>query len=134
MSRHSILLLFPAALLAAEPPKPATHQVKLNGHTFTLPDGFTIERVAGPPLVDRPIAADFDEAGRLYVADSSGSNEKVAEQLKNPTAPHRPAGGHRRRRQVRQADRLRRQDDVPRGDDVASRARSTSPPRRASGS
>ena len=57
--------------------QPGTHQVKLNGHTFTLPDGFTIERRAGPPLVDRPIAADFDEQGRLYVADSSGSNDKV---------------------------------------------------------
>src|SRR5262249_35187415 len=62
-----------------------THQVRLNGHTFTLPLGFTIELVAGPPLVNRPITADFDELGRLYVSDSSGSNEKVAEQLKNPT-------------------------------------------------
>src|SRR5262249_30736533 len=32
-----------------------THQVKLNGHTFTLPAGFDIELAAGPPLVDRPI-------------------------------------------------------------------------------
>src|SRR5436305_7710716 len=64
-----------------------TRQVQLNGHTFTLPIGFDIELVAGPPLVDRPIVADFDEQGRLYVADSSGSNEKVAEQLKKK--PHR---------------------------------------------
>ena len=33
------------------------------------------------------ITADFDEQGRLYVADSSGSNEKVEEQLKKK--PHR---------------------------------------------
>jgi hypothetical protein len=52
-----------------------------------LPQGFTIERAAGPPLSLRPIVADFDEAGRLYVADSSGSNEKVTIQLENP--PHR---------------------------------------------
>src|SRR5215470_18872394 len=64
-----------------------THAVKLNGHTFTLPEGFEIELVAGPPLVNRPITADFDEQGRLYVADSSGSNEKVEEQLKKK--PHR---------------------------------------------
>jgi putative membrane-bound dehydrogenase-like protein len=64
-----------------------THQVRLNGHTFTLPVGFTVELVAGPPLVDRPITADFDEQGRLYVSDSSGSNDKVEVQLKQK--PHR---------------------------------------------
>jgi putative membrane-bound dehydrogenase-like protein len=64
-----------------------SHEVKLNGHTFTLPAGFEIELVAGPPLVDRPIVADFDEQGRLYVADSSGSNEKVQVQLEKK--PHR---------------------------------------------
>ena len=60
-------------------------EVKLGGHTFQLPDGFSIERIAGPPLVDRPICADFDEQGRLYVADSSGSNDPVEEQVENPT-------------------------------------------------
>ncbi|MGY8767945.1 MAG: PVC-type heme-binding CxxCH protein [Pirellulales bacterium] len=60
-------------------------EVKLNGHNFQLPDGFTIEKIAAPPLVERPICADFDEQGRLYVADSSGSNEKVQVQLENPT-------------------------------------------------
>ncbi len=53
----------------------------------TVPPGFTVERVAGPPLVDRPIVADFDEEGRLYVADSSGSNDKVEKQLADK--PHR---------------------------------------------
>src|SRR5216684_1061254 len=64
-----------------------THEVRLNGHVFTLPVGFEIELAAGPGLVDRPITADFDEQGRLYVSDSSGSNEKVEEQLKKK--PHR---------------------------------------------
>src|SRR3990170_6310099 len=53
----------------------------------TVPAGFVVERVAGPPLVDRPIVADFDEGGRLYVADSSGSNDKVEKQLAEK--PHR---------------------------------------------
>ncbi len=53
----------------------------LNGHNFRLPDGFEIELVATSPLVERPITADFDEQGRLYVADSSGSNEKVETQV-----------------------------------------------------
>lgn len=62
-------------------------QVTIGGKTFRLPDGFALEQVAGPPLVDRPITADFDEQGRLYVADSSGSNEPVAVQVKKK--PHR---------------------------------------------
>lgn len=62
-------------------------QFQLNGHTFTLPEGLTIEEVAGQPLVDRPISGDFDERGRFYVSDSSGSNEKVQVQLEK--RPHR---------------------------------------------
>ncbi|MFO1006423.1 MAG: PVC-type heme-binding CxxCH protein [Planctomycetaceae bacterium] len=58
---------------------------QLNGHNFTLPDGFEIELVATSPLVDRPITADFDEQGRLYVADSSGSNEPVVKQVVDRT-------------------------------------------------
>ncbi len=60
---------------------------KLDGRTFTIPAGFTIERVAEPPLVDRPITAAFDDQGRLYVADSSGSNDNVKKQLDE--RPHR---------------------------------------------
>jgi putative membrane-bound dehydrogenase-like protein len=62
-------------------------EVSLNGHVFTLPDGFEIELVAGPPLVNRPITGAFDEQGRLYVADSSGSNDPVKKQLAE--RPHR---------------------------------------------
>ncbi len=80
--RWILLVLTVAASLPA-----AAGEVQLNGHTFTLPDGFEIELVAGPPLADRPIVADFDEQGRLYVADSSGSNEKVDTQLAEK--PHR---------------------------------------------
>jgi glucose/arabinose dehydrogenase len=83
----SSLLALVVAAPAASQDKAKTHQVKLNGHTFTLPAGFDIVLVAGPPLVDRPIHADFDEEGRLYVSDSSGSNENVQLQLKKK--PHR---------------------------------------------
>src|SRR3954467_15049706 len=62
-------------------------EVKIDGKTFTLPDGFTIEKVAASPLVDRPIEADFDEQGRLYVTDSSGSSDKVEKQQADK--PHR---------------------------------------------
>src|SRR5437899_9380490 len=56
-------------------------QFKLGNQTLTVPDGFEVELVGGPPLVDRPISASFDELGRLYVTDSSGSNEKGEKQL-----------------------------------------------------
>ena len=96
-------------------------EVHVNGRTFRIPDGFTIERVAGSPLVDRPITAAFDDRGRLYVADSSGSNDNVQKQLAEK--PHRivrleDTDGDGK---FDKTDRLRRQDDVPRRDDVARR-------------
>jgi putative membrane-bound dehydrogenase-like protein len=62
-------------------------EIRLNGHNFTLPDGFEIELVAKSPLVDRPITASYDEQGRLYVSDSAGVNDPVAKQLEDK--PHR---------------------------------------------
>ncbi len=62
-------------------------QFSFPGQTLTVPDGFVVEQVAGPPLVDRPIMADFDERGRLYVAESAGVNDPVQKQLQ--TRPHR---------------------------------------------
>ena len=62
-------------------------EFQLNGHKFTLPDGFEIELAATTPLVDRPITVSFDELGRLYAADSAGVNDPVAKQLEEK--PHR---------------------------------------------
>ena len=60
-------------------------EFRFDSGTITLPDGFTVEVAAGPPLVERPVTIDFDERGRLYVTESSGTNIAVAEQVKNPT-------------------------------------------------
>jgi putative membrane-bound dehydrogenase-like protein len=92
VARTSVVLIgaavfFSACLQSSSNPQSNPNPTKLNTHTFTLPPGFEIELVAGPPLVDRPISAAFDEQGRLYVSDSSGSNEKVAVQLEKK--PHR---------------------------------------------
>src|SRR5215211_6025522 len=54
-----------------------------------VPSGFSIDLVAGPPLVEGPIVASFDDEGRLYVAESSGSNDPVQKQLE--LKPHRIA-------------------------------------------
>jgi putative membrane-bound dehydrogenase-like protein len=82
----AFLTIAAAYILADTLPTAKTHQIELNGHVFTLPSDFDIELAGGSPLVDRPIVADFDEEGRLYVADSSGSNEPVAVQIKKK--PH----------------------------------------------
>src|SRR5689334_21815148 len=71
--------------VCAAPPR--THVVALNGQSFTLPVGFEIEVAASSELSPRPITADFDDQGRLYVADSTGTNEDVEQQIKHP--PHR---------------------------------------------
>src|SRR5258707_14422777 len=81
------LVSFLSAQPSAAPLPAGMQQVRLGSHNFTLPVGFTIELVAGTPLVDRPIVADFDEKGRLYIADSSGTNDKVETQLAKK--PHR---------------------------------------------
>lgn len=41
---------------------------------FKVPDGFTIEVAAGPPLVNYPMMACFDERGRLFIAETLGEN------------------------------------------------------------
>lgn len=61
-------------------------EAKIGEHNLTIPDGFEIELVAGPPLTERPVVADFDDQGRLYVAESSGSNDNVQKQLQE--RPH----------------------------------------------
>ena len=57
----------------------------VNGQRFTVPEGFEVELAAGTNLVPRPVSASFDDQGRLYVTDSSGSNDAPQKQLANPT-------------------------------------------------
>lgn len=94
--RHAPLLLVALAAIAVAADKPVSppaapvvptgyYRTTIGQHNFTLPVGFTIELVAASPQVDRPVTAAFDDKGRLFVADSSGSNAKPADQLKNPT-------------------------------------------------
>ncbi|MBI4626055.1 MAG: HEAT repeat domain-containing protein [Verrucomicrobia bacterium] len=80
----------PAAASVAPPaaaPAARTAAFKFANQTLTVPDGFTVELVAGPPLVDRPISVAFDEQGRLYATDSSGLSDKSDKQFE--LKPHR---------------------------------------------
>ena len=63
------------ALCACSAPEPAglAH--------LSVPEGYEVVVAAAPPLVERPMIVDMDDAGRLYVAESSGSNAPVEEQL-----------------------------------------------------
>ena len=80
------MLLATLALLFSQAPAP-TGAVSLGRHHFTLPAGLKITQVAGSPLVDRPVSAVFDTRGRLFVTESSGSNEPAAVQAEKK--PHR---------------------------------------------
>lgn len=71
-----------SAPVAPEPVPAATF--RFGELPITVPDGFVVERIAGPPLVDRPVTVAFDADGRLYVAESSGSNAKLVEQQADP--------------------------------------------------
>jgi putative membrane-bound dehydrogenase-like protein len=62
------LLLMAGAALAID------DQVEFTPPPIEVPDGFTIELVAGPPLVKFPMMAAFDERGRLFIAESDGQN------------------------------------------------------------
>lgn len=46
---------------------------------FQVPPGFVVERVAGPPMVRYPLFAEFDDRGRLFVAEGTGANLSAEE-------------------------------------------------------
>ncbi len=66
-----LLLVFAICLSAASPSH--SDEISLGKNIFRVADGFWVEVIAAPPLVKYPICADFDEHGRLYVCESSGS-------------------------------------------------------------
>jgi hypothetical protein len=82
--RLSLSLVAAFALVA---PLAFAAEFKFGDATITVPDGYTVERIAAAPLVDRPISAAFDEQGRMYATDSAGMTEKAEKQL--AAKPHR---------------------------------------------
>ncbi|MEY4938660.1 MAG: hypothetical protein RIQ93_395 [Verrucomicrobiota bacterium] len=66
---------------------PRRASFKFASQTLSVPEGFTVELVAGPPLVNRPISLAFDSSGALYATDSSGLSERADKQAE--LKPHR---------------------------------------------
>ena len=60
--------------------------------SLKVPEGFIVERVAGPPLITYPMFACLDDRGRIFIAESSGFsgqklfNPEKEKHLKEP--PH----------------------------------------------
>ena len=49
-----------------------------------VPAGYTIERVTTPEQTLHPMMGSFDDDGRLYIAESAGTNRPAAELVKDP--------------------------------------------------
>ncbi|MFO0428500.1 MAG: PVC-type heme-binding CxxCH protein [Planctomyces sp.] len=62
-------------------------EFQFGDRTLKVADGYTVEKVTDPSLVERPIAVARDERGRLYVTDSGGMTERAEQQLE--AKPHR---------------------------------------------
>src|SRR4051794_5704858 len=83
MNRHNSIVLLLMMILGSV----HAAEVTIGGRTLHVADGFDVELVAGPPLVERPIAVSVDERGRMYVTDSGGMSERADRQL--ALKPHR---------------------------------------------
>ena len=94
MARPRLILLDTVLLLAMDGPgfRTATFGDEASSpksgagpaSRLRVPDGFVVEMVAAPPLVEHPMMACFDERGRLFVAEAAGMNLKADELLKGP--------------------------------------------------
>ena len=88
MPRLAFALLFlPAAVLLADDPFkefPRTNPLEPaeSAKQFETRPGFKVELVASEPLLRSPVAIDFDELGRMYVAEFTEYN-----QYANPNPP-----------------------------------------------
>ena len=73
MLSRSVILAFSASAVFA------IHTYAAEISDFRVPEGFVVERVAGPPLVRYPLFVSFDDRGRMYVAEGTGTNLPGAE-------------------------------------------------------
>ncbi len=82
------LLLLSLLFLAGQPLQTDVLPTQIVGpHHFSVAKGHQVSSAVKPGLVERPISATLDHQGRLYVTESSGSNEPAA--LQAQKKPHR---------------------------------------------
>jgi putative membrane-bound dehydrogenase-like protein len=77
-----LVVLVLAALVPANFNRAGSYAPAPAESKFIVPPGWTVEKVAGQPLVDYPLFACFDDRGRLYVAEGTGKNLPGTELLK----------------------------------------------------
>ena len=82
--RSSLFSLLSCLVYLLCPHGLSAEKITIAPHTFTIPEGYALKRVAAPPLVQRPIHMCFDDDGVLYVTDSSGNTAPAPAQLKDP--------------------------------------------------
>lgn len=83
-----ICLVLTPGLLSSGPaggenPLPSKEVLPFTPPAIDIPDGFTLEIVAEPPLVKHPMLAAFDDRGRLFVAETDGVNLRKEELLES---------------------------------------------------
>jgi putative membrane-bound dehydrogenase-like protein len=67
---------------AAHKAQQPAQTLSIEGGTVSVPEGFTIQKIAGEELTNYPMLAVLDDRGRLFVTESSGKNvsgKKMAE-------------------------------------------------------
>ncbi len=60
-------------------PIPQVMDPEVDVPPMTLPEGLVAEVAAAPPLTRHPMMANFDDRGRLFVAEAAGVNRKAEE-------------------------------------------------------
>ncbi len=83
----SFNLLRPTDLPGAAQIEDKYQRQQIGDVVFQIPQGLSIERIAGSPLTERPIVATWDDAGRLLVLESAGVVN--ADKERNGSRPHR---------------------------------------------
>jgi putative membrane-bound dehydrogenase-like protein len=73
-----LLLSFgaPLCVFADQAGDERVNQPRPAAATLQVADGFEVVQVAGPPLVDYPTLACFDDKGRLYVSEGANINDR----------------------------------------------------------
>lgn len=66
-------------LAQADPVEPPALTAGFMPQVINVPDGFEAELAAGPPLVEHPTFATFDDRGRLFVCENAGVNLSAEE-------------------------------------------------------